>query len=161
MIVNFIYAEIVYMNIVTFCTEHFTLIYYWRGLVLSPSSCEYWSAVLTSRPPGQPADISFRTKLELCCRELCGGSCSGLVLCTCCQYQLVQFSSDPVFFSHSEGLWPRCITLGHWSLGFGLWASSRILNTRKHNVLGEGKTEIQLNSYSETLWFLVLRIPND
>jgi hypothetical protein len=43
----------------------------------------------------------------------------------------------------------------------GLWAASGILNTRKHSVLGEGKTEIQLDSFSETLCFLVFRIPND
>jgi hypothetical protein len=43
----------------------------------------------------------------------------------------------------------------------GLWASSGILNTRKHNVAGEGKLEIQLDSFSETLCFLVFRIPND
>jgi hypothetical protein len=43
----------------------------------------------------------------------------------------------------------------------GLWASSGILNTRKHNVSGDGKKEIQLNSFSETLCFLVFRIPNE
>jgi hypothetical protein len=32
---------------------------------LNLRSCEYWSAVLTSRPPGQPADISVRTILKL------------------------------------------------------------------------------------------------
>jgi hypothetical protein len=33
--------------------------------VLNLGSCDYWSAVLTSRPPGQPADISVRTILKL------------------------------------------------------------------------------------------------
>jgi hypothetical protein len=33
----------------------------------------------------------------------------------------------------------------HWVSG--LWASSGILNTRKHNVSGEGKKEIQLDSF--------------
>jgi hypothetical protein len=50
-------------------------------------------------------------------------------------------------------------TWGHWVSG--LWASSGILNTRKHNVSGEGKRETQLESFSETLCFLVFRIPND
>jgi hypothetical protein len=59
--------------------------------------------------------------------------------------QLVHFSSDPVFFSDSKGFWP----------------SSGILNTRKHNVLGKGKMEIQLDSFAETLCFLVFRIPKD
>jgi hypothetical protein len=40
------------------------------------------------------------------------------------------------------------------------WVSG-ILSTRKHNVSGVCKREMQLNSFSETLWFLVFRIPND
>jgi formate/nitrite transporter FocA (FNT family) len=32
---------------------------------LNLRSCEYWSAVLTSRSPGQPIDISARTILKL------------------------------------------------------------------------------------------------
>jgi hypothetical protein len=47
----------------------------------------------------------------------------------------------------------------HWVSG--LRASSGIMNTRKRNVSGEGKTEIQLDSFSETLCFLVFRIPKD
>jgi hypothetical protein len=47
----------------------------------------------------------------LCYMELTGGSCSGLVTCFCCQYQLVHFSSDPVFFSDSKGFWPWYITV--------------------------------------------------
>jgi hypothetical protein len=35
------------------------------------------------------------------------------------------------------------------------------LDTRKHNVSGEGKTEKQLDSLSETLCFLVFRILDD
>jgi hypothetical protein len=31
--------------------------------------------------------------------------------------------------------------------------SSGILNTRKHNFPGEGKREIELDSFSETLFF--------
>jgi hypothetical protein len=65
MIINLIYSEIVYMNIETFYIEKFTLMYQWRGLVLNLRFCEYWSAVLTSRPPGQLADISVRTVLKL------------------------------------------------------------------------------------------------
>jgi hypothetical protein len=41
------------------------------------------------------------------------------------------------------------------SLGFGLWASSGTLNTRKHNVSGEGETETQLDSFSETLFLSI------
>jgi hypothetical protein len=44
-------------------------------------------------------------------------------------------------------------TWSHWVSG--LWASSGILNTRKINVSGEGKTEIQLDTFSEMLCFLV------
>jgi hypothetical protein len=33
---------------------------------LNLGSCEYWSAVLTSRPPEQSADISVRTIIKLC-----------------------------------------------------------------------------------------------
>jgi hypothetical protein len=89
MTIHFIYAEIVYMNIVPFCTEKFTLIYLWRELVLNLRSPEYWCAVLTSRPPGQPADISVRTNIVflLCYRELMQRLGSLLLLS-------VHFSSD-------------------------------------------------------------------
>jgi hypothetical protein len=86
-----------------------------------------------------------------------GSSCSGLVICSCCQYQLFQFSTDPVFLLHPEEFWPWCITFGVT----GFWASSGIPNTRKHNVSGEGKTEKQLDSLSETLCFIVFRIPDN
>jgi hypothetical protein len=36
-------------------------------------------------------------------------------------------------------------TWSHWASG--------ILNTRKHNVLGEEKTEVELDSFSEILFF--------
>jgi hypothetical protein len=72
-----------------------------------------------------------------------------------CQYQLVHFSSELVFFSDSKGFRPWCITLG--VTGF----VSGILSTRKHNVSDEGETEIQLDSFSGTLCFLVFRIPDD
>jgi hypothetical protein len=35
-------------------------------MVLNLRYCEYWSAMLIPRPPGQPADISVRTVLKLC-----------------------------------------------------------------------------------------------
>jgi hypothetical protein len=116
MIINFIYTEIVYMTIVTFYTENFT---YWRGLVLSLRSCEYWSAVLTSRPPG---DISVRIILKLFF------SCAiwGLVICSCCQYQLFQFSSDLVFFSDFKAFWPWCITLGRTTSDIVLYSGTSI-----------------------------------
>jgi hypothetical protein len=40
-------------------------------------------------------------------------------------------------------------TWSHWVSE--LWALSGILNTRKHNVSGEGKRELQLDLFSETL----------
>jgi hypothetical protein len=60
---------------------------------------------------------------------------------SCCQYQLFQFSSQILKGSD------------HGVTGF--------LNTRKDNVSDEGKTEIQLDSSSETLCFLVFRILDD
>jgi hypothetical protein len=50
-------------------------------------------------------------------------------------------------------------TWNHWVSG--LWASSGILDTRKHNVSDDGKREIQLGSSPETLCFLGFRIPKD
>jgi hypothetical protein len=41
------------------------------------------------------------------------------------------------------------------SLGFWTLAIVQNSETRKHNVSGDGKREIQLNSFSETLCFLV------
>jgi hypothetical protein len=68
----------------------------WRWLVLNLWSCAYWSAVLTSRPPGQPADISVRTILELrfscACRELTGAWLFALVVST------NSFSSPVILF---------------------------------------------------------------
>jgi hypothetical protein len=71
-----------------------------------------WSEVLTSRPPAESADISVAAILKLFFSCAVCSSCSGLVICFCCQYQLFQFSSDLVFFSDSKGFSPRCITLG-------------------------------------------------
>jgi hypothetical protein len=119
-------------------------------LGLNLGSCEYWAAVLTSRPPEQSADISVRTELDLCCRELTGG----LLQWLSCQFQLLQFSSDLGFFSHSKGFWPWCVTVGIT----GLRPLSGILITKQHNVSGEGK---RVDSSSETLCRLVIRIPND
>jgi hypothetical protein len=42
-------------------------------------------------------------------------------------------------------------TWSHWVSE--LWPSSGILDTRNHNVSGEGKAEIQPDSLSETLCF--------
>jgi hypothetical protein len=50
-------------------------------------------------------------------------------------------------------------TWSHWVSG--LWPSSGILNTRKHNVSSKGNMEKQLDSFSETLCFLVFRVPDD
>jgi hypothetical protein len=41
---------------------------------LNLGSCEYWSAVLTSRPPEQSPDISVRTVLKLCSSCAIGSS---------------------------------------------------------------------------------------
>jgi hypothetical protein len=72
----------------------------WREMVLNLRSSEFLSAVLTSRPPGQPAGIYVRTILKLsfllCYRELSGGSCSGLVICS---LSVLSFTSVVILFS--------------------------------------------------------------
>jgi hypothetical protein len=63
----------------------------WRGLVLNLGSCEYWCAVLTSRPPGQSADISVRTELKLFFSCAVGSSMWGLHhLFSCCPHNQLQ-----------------------------------------------------------------------
>jgi hypothetical protein len=48
-------------------------------------------------------------------------------------------------------------TLSHWALGI-VWNSEYY---KKNNVSGEGKTEIQLASFSEIFCVLVFRILDD
>jgi hypothetical protein len=64
--------------------------------------------LLTSKPPGQPADISVRTILQLFLSSAIWDSCGGVnissVICTLALAMTnSNISSDPVFFLHSEG----------------------------------------------------------
>jgi hypothetical protein len=96
---------------------------------LNLGSCEYWSAVLTSRPPGQPADITFRTVLQLFFFCAIGSSCAVVTIYN---------------------------TWSHWLSG--LYPLSGILNTKKHNVSKEESSCISVFPLLETLCFLVFRI---
>jgi hypothetical protein len=93
--------------------------------------------------PGQPADISVRSVLKLFFSCAIGSSMGlgYLLLLSVPTLSVILFSSQ-ILKGSDHGI-EHLQSLGFWTL-----------NTRKHNVSGE-KTEIQLDSFSETLCFLV------